>query len=370
LALVSLFVLGTSLFFGAEYLTRFLYQQKLQEIRNNFTSLSIALNDINGKLNYLDQKMDTIEEKERAVRTYANLPEIDQGVRSLGIGGLRLEKYTSQDYIIPGLSKKISGLELEVDHLARKVKLELVSFETIYDKVVKDTEKMKHIPSIRPVPGGYLNSGFGYRKDPIDGVKRFHKGLDFSVYTGTPIYAPADGYVISKDAEVAQNVVASTPILQIVDPNTLWVATKIDERVSANIKIGQSATITLRSQPNKIYKGVVKRINAMSDAVTLEREIDVAFIEFPKPFYMNEQAKTSIDIKTYKETVLLPANVVVQNGGTLGVWIAKDSHAHFLPLKIIAKNDTHYGVSNLELNTKIIIPSADKKPLSDGMKIH
>ena len=184
------------------------------------------------------------------------------------------------------------------------------------------------------------------------------------------VYAPVDGYVISKDAEVAQNVVASTPILQIVDPNTLWVATKIDERVSANIKIGQSATITLRSQPNKIYKGVVKRINAMSDAVTLEREIDVAFIEFPKPFYMNEQAKTSIDIKTYKETVLLPANVVVQNGGTLGVWIAKDSHAHFLPLKIIAKNDTHYGVSNLELNTKIIIPSADKKPLSDGMKIH
>ncbi len=90
LALVSLFVLGTSLFFGAEYLTRFLYQQKLQGIRNNFTSLSIALNDINGKLIYLDQKMDTIEEKERAVRIYANLPEIDQDVRSLGIGGLQL----------------------------------------------------------------------------------------------------------------------------------------------------------------------------------------------------------------------------------------------------------------------------------------
>jgi len=196
-ALVSLLVLGTSLFFGAEYLTRFLYQQKLQKIRNNFTSLSKTLNDINGKLIYLDQKMDTIEEKERAVRTYANLPEIDQDVRSLGIGGLRLEKYTSQDYIIPGLSKKISGLEMDVDHLARKVKLELASFETIYDKVVKDTEKMKHIPSIRPVPGGYLNSRFGYRKDPIDGVNRFHKGLDFSVFTGTLIYAPADGVIQS-----------------------------------------------------------------------------------------------------------------------------------------------------------------------------
>ena len=87
--------------------------------------------------------MDTIEEKERAVRTYANLPEIDQDVRSLGIGGLRLEKNINKDYIIPGLSKKISGLEMDVDHLARKVKLELASFETIYEKVVKDTEKMQ-----------------------------------------------------------------------------------------------------------------------------------------------------------------------------------------------------------------------------------
>ena len=195
--LVSLLILGTSLFFGAEYLTRFLYQQKLQEVRDNFTSLSGALLELNGKLSYLDQKMDIIEEKERAVRTYANLPGIDQDVRSLGIGGIRFEKYTNQDHIMPGLSKKISDLEMDVDHLARKVKLELASFESIYDKVVKDTERMKHIPSIRPVLGGYLNSRFGYRKDPIDGVKRFHQGLDFSVFSGTPIYAPADGVIQS-----------------------------------------------------------------------------------------------------------------------------------------------------------------------------
>ncbi len=184
------------------------------------------------------------------------------------------------------------------------------------------------------------------------------------------VYAPVDGYVISKDAEVAQNVVASTPILQIVDPKTLWVATKIDERVSANITLGQSATITLRSQPNKHYKGVVKRINAMSDAVTLEREIDVAFVEIPQPFYINEQAKTSIDIRTIKDVVTIPAKVVVQNGGELGVWIAKDSHAHFIKLDIIDKNDKNFAVKNINENMQIIVPSSSKKPLSDGMKIH
>ncbi len=184
------------------------------------------------------------------------------------------------------------------------------------------------------------------------------------------VYAPVDGYVISRDAEVAQNVVASTPILQIVDPTTLWVATKVDERVSADIRLGQSANITLRSQPNKHYKGIVKRINAMSDAVTLEREIDVAFLEIPKPFYMNEQAKTSIDIRTLNDVVTVPAKVVVQNGGELGVWVAKDSHAHFVKLDIIDKNDNSFAVRNLDESMQIITPSNSKKPLSDGMKIH
>ena len=53
----------------------------------------------------------------------------------------------------------------------------------------------KRQPSIRPVNGGYLNSSFGYRQDPIDAVRRFHQGQDFSVPTGTPIFAPADGVV-------------------------------------------------------------------------------------------------------------------------------------------------------------------------------
>lgn len=65
------------------------------------------------------------------------------------------------------------------------------------------------------------------------------------------VHAPVDGYVISRDAEVDQNVLPQTPILKIVDPKTLWVDTKIDERISAQIKVGQKATITLRSNPQK-----------------------------------------------------------------------------------------------------------------------
>ncbi len=184
------------------------------------------------------------------------------------------------------------------------------------------------------------------------------------------VYAPADGYIISRDSEEAQSVLPPTKILQIVDSKTLWVQTKIDERVSSQIKIGQKATISLRSQPNKIYEGVVKRIESISDPVTLEREIDVGFKTIPKPFYINEQAEVKIDVKDYKDILRVPLDVVVQKDGELGIWILKNAHAHFSIIKKIAQDDKYISISNIDKNTQIIIPDKSKKALKENMKIH
>ena len=184
------------------------------------------------------------------------------------------------------------------------------------------------------------------------------------------VFAPVDGYVIEKSVEVAQNVLPSTPILKIVDTKTLWVETKIDERISSSIKLGQSATITLRSQPNKQYEGVVKRVHVVSDAVTLEREVDVAFVNTPKPFYINEQSEVSINIQTLSNVLKVPTKVVVQNSGKLGVWIVKDGNAYFKGIEKIAQDENEVAVKNITKDITILVPDASKKALKDGMKIH
>lgn len=184
------------------------------------------------------------------------------------------------------------------------------------------------------------------------------------------VYAPVNGYVISKDVEVAQNVLPTTSILKIVDPKTLWVVTKIDERVCAEVHKGQKAQIRLHSQPDKVFKGSVKRIDAMSDAVTLEREIDVAFEKIPEPFYINEQAEVSIETKRYEDVLKIPLDVVVQNAGSWGVWTVKEKRAHFLELKERLQNSSEMSAENLSKALQIIVPNPKKKPLTEGMKIH
>ena len=185
------------------------------------------------------------------------------------------------------------------------------------------------------------------------------------------IYAPVDGYVISKSAEVAQNVASSTTILKIVDPKTLWIKAYIDEKISGDIKVGQKAEITLRSQSNKQFTGYVKRIVAQSDAVTQEREINVAFDELPIPFYINEQARVTINAKTISNAITIPLNTIKVEDGKEGVWTLIDNKAYFKELNIQAKGDNEAAIiSGIKTEDIIIIPDSSKKALSEGMRIH
>ena len=188
-------LLGAFIFISAEYLGNYLYEKRLHKIKNNYVSITKNLQILKERLNEIDENVNQIEEKDLAIRSYAGMPEIDQEIRKLGIGGRSIESAKIFDNFAPVINKELATLELDVEKLSREVNLELNSYSSIYEKVQEDIRRIAMIPSIRPVEEGYLNSTFGYRNDPIDNVKRFHQGQDITVKTGTPIYAPADGIV-------------------------------------------------------------------------------------------------------------------------------------------------------------------------------
>ncbi|MBE9535835.1 MAG: efflux RND transporter periplasmic adaptor subunit [Proteobacteria bacterium] len=196
----------------------------------------------------------------------------------------------------------------------------------------------------------------------IKGVKAKLKSLQ--------IHSPIDGYVIVREAETSETVMPSQPIMRIVDPETLWVRTYIDERISGDIRTGQLAKITLRSQPDRPFPGHVRRINTISDAVTGERVVEISFDEIPIPFFTNEQAEVHISVKTLSNILKIPASLIVSYGEKKGVWIVNDGAAHFKALEIIAQNNDELALgSGIDEDSRIILPEAHKKTLHEGMSI-
>lgn len=184
------------------------------------------------------------------------------------------------------------------------------------------------------------------------------------------IYSPINGYVIAKEAEKNQYVLPSAPIFKIVDPKTLWVKANIDERLANQVKVMQKATIKLRSKPNEKIKGTLQRVVAMSNAVTLEREVNIGFDVTPETFYINEQAEVNIEVAQHENVLKIPLKLLVAKEGKKGVWVAEGNNAFFKPVTILAQNDEEAAIdSGIDTNTELLLIAPSNKPLSDGMKI-
>ncbi len=68
------------------------------------------------------------------------------------------------------------------------------SFDRLEEAWGERLKVLASTPSLAPV-SGFFSDGFGWRRDPIDGSREFHKGVDIVAASGTPVRASADGLV-------------------------------------------------------------------------------------------------------------------------------------------------------------------------------
>ncbi|MDD5062226.1 MAG: M23 family metallopeptidase [Candidatus Marinimicrobia bacterium] len=192
---VGIFLFTFIVILGANFLSNIVYQTKLTRLRKNNNRLVTTFYDLNYRIQKMESDINVLVEKDKALRTYSDLPTIDQDIRKLGVGGRLMPKSDELDELLPGSDIKVSELVNNLDRLAREVKFERLSYETIYDAFRNRSDQIQSTPSIRPVYTGFINDGFGYRRDPFTGRREFHYGIDITSPSGTPVFATADGVV-------------------------------------------------------------------------------------------------------------------------------------------------------------------------------
>ncbi len=85
-----------------------------------------------------------------------------------------------------------------------------------------------------PVDGARMSSGFGMRRHPISGFTKMHKGVDFAVALGTPVYAAGDGTV-----EIAGRKGAYGNYIRVKHNNNMKTAYAHLHKIAKGIKPGQ-----------------------------------------------------------------------------------------------------------------------------------
>jgi len=186
----------------------------------------------------------------------------------------------------------------------------------------------------------------------------------------TQLHTPVAGIVVERMIERGQSVAAAQKVMKVLDPKTLWIRSYIDERISGKLAVGQKAKIILRSMPDQVLQGTVKRIDFQSDQVTQEHVVYVGFDAPLKRFYLNEQAEVSILAETLSDVQILPITTLATYQTKSGVWVSRESEAIFVPITLLAADDQTFAFEgDLSTNDVVLIMQSGKKPLFNGVNI-
>ncbi len=203
----ALFLVASALFgflcFVVLLNTSYFETPKDRMMAREIDNMKINYAILNKRIEALNETMGDLEERDNNVyRTYFNSSPADEELRKGEAPPKnrykQLEGFNNSDLVI-NTTKRL-------DLLTHQMVFQSKSLDEIV-KLAKGKEKLlAAIPAIQPVKNEELRqmaSGFGYRSDPFTKVRKFHKGMDFTARTGTPIYATGDGVVERADASLS-----------------------------------------------------------------------------------------------------------------------------------------------------------------------
>ena len=179
-------------FFVWGYYNNAVEKSEYEQLLGKNTLYVQKLERMGSEIDSLKSEVDFLTRQDRLLRLLADLPEIDEETRKVGVGGsaLALDESSSD----PNLSGLPPSMGVNVDQLLRETALLKASFYEIERTFEEQRDLLDHTPSIMPT-SGWFSSYFGRRRDPFTGGRQYHRGVDIAGRKGTPVYATADGTI-------------------------------------------------------------------------------------------------------------------------------------------------------------------------------
>ncbi len=186
------------------------------------------------------------------------------------------------------------------------------------------------------------------------------------------LISPADGVIIAREVEPGSVVTAGMPILRLMEPASLWVRTRIEQRDSGVLETGLPAKIYLRTKSNKPLSGHLARLELIADSLSEERWVDIAFAQTPGLVALGTLANVTLILPKVPNTQWIPAAAIQIYQRQTGVWKIVDDKVQFTPVStgIRTLDGKVQIISGIEPDDLIVHYSS--KPLDNDqiIKVH
>ncbi len=195
----------------------------------------------------------------------------------------------------------------------------------------------------------------------------------------TLIRAPFDGVVLTKSANVGDNITPFSnaldtkgAVVTMADMETLEVEADVSESQLGRIRVDQPAEIQLDALPGERFPGTVSRIVPTVDRAKATVMVKIRFLNRDPRVLPDMSAKVTFLDKTPQEAdrkavTVVPKAAIVQRDGGTAVYVVQDGVARVTPVKPGREIGDMTEVAGVEPGVRVVVKPLDA-PL-DGKRV-
>lgn len=126
----------------------------------------------------------------------------------------------------------------------------------------------------------------------------------------------------------------NTPILSVLDINTMIAAIHVIERDYPQIRIGQEASVTTDAFPGKFFSGKIVRIAPLLKETSREARIEIEVPNADGLLKPGMFVRVAIQFEEHAGATVVPFSALVKREGRQGVFVtgSENKKAHFVPV--------------------------------------
>lgn len=143
------------------------------------------------------------------------------------------------------------------------------------------------------------------------------------IYDSITIRSPVAGVVAEIAVNAGDLISPSTALMTVIDPNPMWLQAQVNETDMAQLRVGQTATVTPSGFPDMNLRGKVTQIDLHAQVVS-NVSVFTTTIEVPNKdgrLLWGMNADAEISVLALKNVLTLPTSAIKTSNGAASVTI-------------------------------------------------
>lgn len=184
----------------------------------------------------------------------------------------------------------------------------------------------------------------------------------------TQLLADRAGVIGMIQAEPGQVVAAGQTVAQIYDLQTLEIQISVPETTIAELKIGDTALVTLKESAQP-YTGRIREISPAANSQTHAFDLRIQLLNIDHRIKLGMTADVMFSEANTAQKIIVPSTAVTQNGQQAAVWVIDpQQQAHLRPVTTGLLSEQGIEITS-GLQAGEIIATIGVHTLTEGMQV-